>query len=119
MPKGLIDEGEDALAAAKREFAEETGLEVEGELVELGTHKQKSGKVIVAWGCEGDFDAKFLKSNTFSMEWPPRSGKTAEFPEVDKAYWFTCHEALAKVTKGQAPIIRALAEKLGVDLSDA
>jgi predicted NUDIX family NTP pyrophosphohydrolase len=119
MPKGLTDEGEDVLAAAKREFFEETGLKAEGEFVALGSHKQKSGKIIVAWGHEGDFDARSLKSNSFSMEWPPRSGKTAEFPEVDKADWFALDEALIKVAKGQAAIIRALAEKLGVDLSRA
>jgi predicted NUDIX family NTP pyrophosphohydrolase len=119
MPKGLTDEGEDVLAAAKREFFEETGLKVEGEFVALGSHKQKSGKIIVAWGHEGDLDARSLKSNSFSMEWPPRSGKTAEFPEVDKADWFALDEALIKVAKGQAAIIRALAEKLGVDLSRA
>lgn len=118
-PKGLADEGEDALAAAKREFFEETGLKVEGEFIELGSHKQKSGKTITAWGLEGDFDAKLLKSNNFSMEWPPRSGKTAEFPEVDRADWFDLDEALTKVTEGQSGIIRALAEKIGVDLSGA
>jgi predicted NUDIX family NTP pyrophosphohydrolase len=116
MPKGLTEEGEDALAAAKREFLEETGLAVEGEFLELGSHTQKSGKIIVAWGHEGDFDVRSLTSNSFSMEWPPRSGKTAEFPEVDKADWFGLDEALTKVTKGQSAIIRALAEKLDVDL---
>jgi predicted NUDIX family NTP pyrophosphohydrolase len=119
MPKGLTDKVEDVLAAAKREFFEETGLKVEGEFVELGSYKQKSGKIIVAWGHEGDFDARLLKSNSFSMEWPPRSGKTAEFPEVDRADWFALDEALTKVAKGQSAIIRALAEKLGVDLSGA
>jgi len=119
MPKGLTDEGEDALAAAKREFFEETGLKVEGDFVELGSHKQKSGKIIAAWGHQGDFDPRLLKSNSFSMEWPPRSGRTAEFPEVDRADWFALDEALTKVAKGQTAIIRALAEKLGVDLSGA
>jgi predicted NUDIX family NTP pyrophosphohydrolase len=119
MPKGLIEEGEDARAAAKREFFEETGLYVEGDFVELGIHKQAGGKIIAAWAHEGDFDAKLLKSNSFSMEWPPRSGKTALFPEVDKANWFALDEALTKVTKGQMAIIRALAEKLGVGLSRA
>jgi predicted NUDIX family NTP pyrophosphohydrolase len=119
MPKGLTEEGEDAFAAARREFFEETGLEVQGEFVELGSHKQKSGKIIVAWGHEGDFDARLLKSNLFSMEWPPRSGKTAEFPETDRADWFALDQALTKVTKGQSAIIRALAEKLGIGLSRA
>jgi predicted NUDIX family NTP pyrophosphohydrolase len=117
MPKGLAEQGEDALAAAKREFYEETGLEVDGEFIELGSHKQKSGKTILAWGHEGDFEPASLKSNSFSMEWPPRSGKTAEFPEVDRADWFALDEALVKVTTGQSAIIRALAKKLGVDLS--
>jgi predicted NUDIX family NTP pyrophosphohydrolase len=119
IPKGLTGETEDGLAAAKREVFEETGLKVEGEFVELGTYKQKSGKIIVAWAHEGDFDTDLLRSNTFSIEWPPRSGKTAEFPEVDKAAWFYLDEAVAKATKGQSPIIRALREKLGMDPSDS
>jgi predicted NUDIX family NTP pyrophosphohydrolase len=118
MPKGVAEPGEDVLAAAKREFLEETGLKVEGEFVELGTHKQNSGKTIVAWGHEGDFDAKQLRSNSFAMQWPPRSGRMAEFPEVDKAEWFPLDEALVKVSKGQAGIVRALADKLRVGLSD-
>ena len=114
IPKGLADEGEDLLSAAKREFFEETGAAVQGEFIDLGAHKQPGGKTVVAWGCEGDFDPASLKSNTFTMEWPPRSGKTAEFPEVDKAGWYSIDEALKKVTKGQRPIIAALAEALGV-----
>src|ERR1700761_59447 len=85
IPKGLADEGEDLLAAAKREFLEETGMPVEGEFLDLGTHKQPGGKTIVAWAHEGDFDPAHLKSNTFTLEWPPRSGRTAKFPEVDRA----------------------------------
>jgi len=117
IPKGLADEGEDRLAAAKREFLEETGMAIDGEFLDLGAHKQPGGgKTIVAWAHEGDFDPASLKSNTFPMEWPPRSGKTAEFPEVDKAGWYDLDEALVKATKGQRPIIAALAEKLGYEL---
>jgi predicted NUDIX family NTP pyrophosphohydrolase len=108
IPKGLADEGEDLLAAAKREFLEETGMAVEGEFLDLGTHKQPGGKIVVAWAHEGDFDPASLKSNTFAIEWPPRSGKTAEFPEVDRAAWFSIDEALEKINKGQKPIIAAL-----------
>ncbi len=117
MPKGLVDEGEDLLAAARREFFEETGTAIEGEFLDLGAYKQSGGKVIVAWAREGDFDPASLKSDTFSMEWPPHSGKTAEFPEVDKAGWFSLDEALVKATKGQRPIIEALAGRLGVKLT--
>jgi predicted NUDIX family NTP pyrophosphohydrolase len=115
IPKGLADEGEDLLAAARREFLEETGATIGGAFMDLGAHKQPGGKTIVAFGAEGDFDTVSLKSNMFSMEWPPRSGKTAEFPEVDRAGWFDLDEALAKVTKGQRPIISALADKLAQD----
>jgi predicted NUDIX family NTP pyrophosphohydrolase len=107
IPKGLAVEGEDWLAAAKREFFEETGMIVEGEFLNLGAHKQP-GKTIVAWACEGDFDPATLKSNTFSLEWPPRSGRIAEFPEVDRAAWYSIGEALVRINKGQKPIIAAL-----------
>jgi predicted NUDIX family NTP pyrophosphohydrolase len=108
IPKGLADEGEDLLAAAKREFLEETGATVEGEFLDLGAHKQPGGKIVVAWAHEGDFDPALLKSNTFAIEWPPRSGKTAEFPEVDRAAWYLIDEALEKINKGQRPIVTAL-----------
>jgi predicted NUDIX family NTP pyrophosphohydrolase len=108
IPKGLVDEGEDLLAAAKREFQEETGMPVEGECLELGGHKQPGGKTIVAWALEGDFDPTSLKSNTFAIEWPPRSGRMAEFPEVDRAAWYSIDEALDKIIKGQRSIIAAL-----------
>ena len=108
IPKGLADEGEDLLAAAKREFLEETGMTVAGAFLDLGAHKQPSSKTIAAWACEGDFDPATLKSNTFSLEWPPRSARMAEFPEVDRAAWYSIDEALVKINKGQKPIIAAL-----------
>jgi predicted NUDIX family NTP pyrophosphohydrolase len=108
IPKGLVDDGEDFLVAAKREFLEETGMTIEGKFLDLGAHKQPGGKTIVAWACEGDFDPGLLKSNTFSLEWPPRSGRMTEFPEVDRAAWYTIDEALVKINKGQKPIIAAL-----------
>jgi predicted NUDIX family NTP pyrophosphohydrolase len=108
IPKGLADEGEDLLAAAKREFLEETGMAVDGEFLDLGAHRQPSGKTIAAWACEGDFDPATLKSNTFSLEWPPRSGRMAEFPEVDRAAWYSIDEASEKINKGQRPIVAAL-----------
>jgi len=112
IPKGLADEGENLLEAAKREFLEETGVTVEGEFLDLGAHKQPGGKTVVAWACEGDFDPAALTSNMFSLEWPPRSGKTAEFPEDDRAAWFSVDEALMKINKGQKPIVEALVERL-------
>ena len=118
IPKGLTNEGEDWLAAAKREFLEETGMAiegaVEGQCLDLGAHKQPGGKTIVAFAQEGDFDPASLKSNAFSIEWPPRSGRMAEFPEVDRAAWYSLAEAMEKINKGQKPIIAALAEKLDV-----
>jgi predicted NUDIX family NTP pyrophosphohydrolase len=112
IPKGLVDQGEDLLAAAKREFLEETGMAVDGEFLDLGAHKQPGGKTIVAWACEGDFDTESLKSNAFAIEWPPRSGRMAEFPEIDRAAWYSIDEALEKINKGQAPIIAALASAI-------
>ena len=108
IPKGLADENEDLLAAAKREFFEETGMQVAGGFLDLGAHRQPSGKTIAAWACEGDFDAATLKSNTFSLEWPPRSGRIVEFPEVDRAAWYSIDEALVKINKGQKSIIATL-----------
>ena len=108
IPKGLADEGEDLLTAAKREFLEETGATAEGAFLDLGAHKQPGGKTIVAFALEGEFDPASLKSNTFSLEWPPRSGRTAEFPEVDRAAWHSIDEALDKINKGQRPILGAL-----------
>ena len=117
IPKGLVNEGEHLLAAAKREFLEETGTAIEGECLDLGQHKQPGGKIIIAFAQERDFDPSSLESNVFSLEWPPHSGRTAEFPEVDRAAWYSLAEAMEKATKGQRPIIAALAEKLGVEAS--
>jgi predicted NUDIX family NTP pyrophosphohydrolase len=108
IPKGEIDEGEDPLAAAKREFAEETGLRPDGELVALAPIRQKGGKVVLAWAIEGDCDARAIKSNIFSMEWPPKSGKMAEFPEIDRAEWFSLDEARRRINPGQLPLIEEL-----------
>jgi len=113
IPKGIAEEGEDPLAAAKREFLEETGSPVDGLFVELGRFRQPGGKIIVAFACEGEFDPGSVKSNMFSMEWPPRSGRMAEFPEVDRAAWYSIGQAMEKATNGQKPIISALAERLG------
>jgi predicted NUDIX family NTP pyrophosphohydrolase len=119
IPKGLTNEGEDWLAAAKREFLEETGMAIAGEVLELGVYKQPGGKTIAAYAHEGDFDPSSLKSNTFSIEWPPHSGRTAEFPEVDRAAWYSLDEAMEKATRGQKPIIAALAERLGANAPKA
>ena len=115
IPKGLYEAPEEAIDAARRELREEIGLTVAGDLVELGKFRQPSGKVIAAWASEGEFDVAALRSNTFLLEWPPRSGTQVEFPEVDRAGWFTLTEAAAKITKGQLPILAALAAELGLD----
>ena len=112
IPKGEYQDGEDALAAARREFAEELGSPAaDGELVALGEVRQKSGKVVSAWALEGDIDADAVTSNTFTMEWPPRSGRTREFPEVDRAAWFGLDEARERILPAQAPLLDRLAER--------
>lgn len=108
LPKGQFTEGELPLDAAKREFEEEMGTAPSGDFQPLGAVKQKSGKVIHAWAAESDFDTATVKSNLFSMEWPPKSGRTGEFPEVDRAGWFSIEEARAKIIKGQAPFLERL-----------
>lgn len=113
FPKGEYDAGEDTLATARREFREETGFEVNGDFVPLGAIKQRSGKVVTLWAVEGNCDADVIQSNTFSMEWPPKSGRRAEFPEVDRAGWFTPDEAKRKLVPGQAGFVDRLCEQLG------
>jgi predicted NUDIX family NTP pyrophosphohydrolase len=114
IPKGEHDASEDARTAARRELWEETGIVISGELIELGTYKQPSGKLVSAWAIEGDFDPKNLKSNSCRVEWPPRSGEFIDVPEIDRAAWFSIDDALKKITKGQIPIVRALGTKLVV-----
>lgn len=109
IPKGEYDAGEDPLEVAFRELEEETGLRAEGAPVALRPVRQKSGKVVTAWGLEGDFDPRTLRSNTFHMEWPPRSGKTAEFPEVDRAAWVDLEEARLKLNPALVPLLEELA----------
>ena len=110
LPKGQFTEGEAPLDAARREFEEEMGSAPAGEFQALGTLKQPSGKVIHAWAAEADFDTASVKSNLFAMEWPPKSGKMAEFPEVDRAAWFSIEEARHKILKGQQPFLDRLLE---------
>jgi predicted NUDIX family NTP pyrophosphohydrolase len=101
IPKGEFGDGEDPLAAAQREFAEETGGSVSGEFLALAPRRQAGGKMVHAWAVRGDFDPAALRSNTFEMEWPPRSGRTQRFPEVDRAAWFPLAAARRKILKGQ------------------
>jgi predicted NUDIX family NTP pyrophosphohydrolase len=105
IPKGELGEGEDPLAAAKREFEEETGTRPTGEAIALAPRRQAGGKVVHAWAVRGDLDPAALKSTTVTLEWPPRSGRRQEFPEVDRAAWFTLDEAREKILKGQAPFL--------------
>jgi predicted NUDIX family NTP pyrophosphohydrolase len=114
IPKGLYDETEHPLAAARREFTEETGCVPTGEFFELGSFRQPGGKTVVAWGTEGDLDLSSFKSNLFSMEWPPKSGQIREFPEADRAAWLAPRDALKKILRGQVPILEKLLDHLGI-----
>ncbi len=108
IPKGACEAEEQPLAAAKREFAEETGGTLpDGEFLELGRFRQPSGKIVVAYAVEGDFDPRAFRSTTFAMEWPRGSGVIRDFPEVDQAVWFNLDEATQKIGKGQKAILRA------------
>jgi predicted NUDIX family NTP pyrophosphohydrolase len=108
IPKGLIDPGEDPYETAQREFREETGCIVQNHFIPLSPVKMKSGKVVHAWAVEGNCDTSAIKSNTFTMEWPPRSGRQQEFPEVDKAAWFGVEEAKQKINRGQVGLLDEL-----------
>ncbi len=108
IPKGEFPPDEDPLASAYREFKEETSCSAQGEVSPLTTLKQPSGKIIQAWALEGDCDADAIRSNTFSLEWPPNSGRRQEFPEVDRAAWFPLEIARKKIIRGQAGFLEEL-----------
>ena len=112
IPKGEMEEEEEALKVAFREFKEETGYELEGDFTPLQPIKQKSGKIVYAWTGEGDVDENKIISNNFEIEWPPKSGKMKSFPEVDRAGWFQLNEAREKINPGQLPLLEEL-----IDLS--
>ncbi len=108
IPKGEVEAGEDLLAAARREFEEETGFKPSAPFLALEPITQKGGKIVHAWACAGDCDPAQLRSNTFRMEWPPRSGQIREFPEVDRAGWFGVVEAKRKLKTAQFPLLEEL-----------
>ncbi len=112
IPKGEYAIGEDPLDAARREFAEETGFAPSGEFIPLGTVRQSGGKLVSVWAVEGDCDPAQVKSNVCMIEWPPRSGRKIEIPEVDQAGWFSLGEARERILKSQAPVIDLLLQRL-------
>ena len=112
IPKGEFEDNEEPLAAAKREFKEETGIEISGEFIQLTSIKQKSGKIVYAWAVEGDIDPAKIKSNNVEIEWPPRSGRQQTFPEIDKAEWFTYIEAQKKIISAQSALVEELKNKV-------
>ena len=113
IPKGEIEPGEDPLAAARRELAEETGIVAEPPFTALAPVRQKAGKQVTAFACEGDCDAGAIRSNVFSMEWPPRSGQMREFPEVDRAAWYPLAEARRKINAAQVALLEELQARVG------
>jgi predicted NUDIX family NTP pyrophosphohydrolase len=113
IPKGEVAEGEDLLAAAQREFEEETGVPPAGPFIPLPPITQKNGKIVHAWAFEGDCAAAGVTSNTFTMEWPRGSGRMREFPEVDRVEWLGLEDAVLKLLPAQAAFVRELASRLG------
>jgi len=113
IPKGEFEAGEEPLAAAKREFAEETGREIQGEFVALNPVKYKDGrKIVYAWAIEGDIDAGSIQSNLFSLEWPPKSGKYIDVPEVDRGEWFTIEEARTRILPSLSSLLDDFVERV-------
>jgi predicted NUDIX family NTP pyrophosphohydrolase len=112
IPKGEFGPEEEPLAAARREFEEEMGAAVDGDFLPLEPLKQPGGKLVLAWAVRADFDPATLRSNTFTIEWPPKSGRQQQFPEVDQAAWFGIASAKQKILKGQAPFLDQLCAKL-------
>lgn len=115
IAKGEVAAGEEPLAAAFREFQEETGFALAGDVIALGSAKQPGGKVVCAWAIASDLDPAAIRSNRFEIEWPPRSGKRQEFPEVDRAAWFALDEARRRILPAQAALIEALRQRLQAD----
>ena len=113
IPKGEVEEGAEPLATAMREFEEETGSRLHGECVPLGAVRQPGGKLVHAWAVEGDLDPAAIVSNTFTMEWPPRSGRRESFPEIDRGEWFPLREARRRILRGQAGLIDELERAVG------
>ncbi len=112
IPKGLVEEDEDLLDAAKREFHEETGFKASGPFMPLSPVKLKNGKTVYAWAAEGDVDPGAMKSNTFTMEWPPRSGRQQIFPEADRGAWYTLDDAERKITTGQVSLLEEFRQRI-------
>jgi predicted NUDIX family NTP pyrophosphohydrolase len=112
IPKGELEPGEEPLEVAKREFREETGFAPHGQFLELGTIKQAGGKIVTAWAFEGDCDPTRLTSNLCQVEWPPRSGRVIEFPEVDRGNWFSIAAAREHILKSQKPLLDMLCTAL-------
>jgi predicted NUDIX family NTP pyrophosphohydrolase len=115
IPKGLIEAGEDELSAAIREAREELGVEIQGAFAPLGEYRQPGGKIVVVWSVEAELDVAKVRSSEFQLEWPPRSGRLQNFPEVDRAEWFPTAEAEIKILKGQVAMLADLAKQLGRD----
>ncbi len=112
IPKGEVEPGEDPLAAAQREFSEELGNSARGPFLALGEIRQAGGKLVRAWAAEGDCDVSSIRSNTFSMTWPPKSAKLQSFPEIDRGEWFSLEAARDRILKGQIPLLERLEQAL-------